>query len=97
LRAIKNGDITAFSGDDDRFTTPITAEQAMNAFGGGTDTSKKRDLEGNVIGYEVRAKPVDPDSIYKFRLKEEWIFNKQTSKMYVRIFRYCTGSSYSTF
>ena len=25
LKAIKDGDVTAFSGDDDRFTTPITA------------------------------------------------------------------------
>ncbi len=85
LRAIKEDGITAFSGDDDRFTTPITPDDAMNAFGGGMDTSKKYDRDGNVIGYEVRAKAVSPDSIYKFRIKEEWIFDKEASRMFVRI------------
>lgn len=85
LRAIKNGDVTAFSGDDDRFTTPITADDAMNAFGGGSDTVKVYDSDGNVTGYQVRAKAVDPDSIYTFQIKEEWIFDKESSRLYVRI------------
>ncbi len=85
LRAIKDGSVTAFSADDDRFTTPITPDQAISAFGGGFDTSKVYDMQGNVTGYQVRAKAVEPDSIYKFRLKEEWIFDKNTSRMYVRI------------
>jgi gliding motility associated protien GldN len=85
LKAIKDGDVTAFSGDDDRFTTPITADDAMNAFGGGSDTSKVYDSDGNVVAYQVRAKAVDPDSIYKFRIKEEWIFDKESSRMFVRI------------
>ena len=85
LRSIKDGSITAFSADDDRFTTPITPEDAQKAFGGGSDTSAKYDLNGNVIGYEVRPKVVDPDSIYLFRIKEEWIFDKKTSRMYARI------------
>ncbi len=85
LQAIKDGDVTAFSGVDDRFTTPITADDALNAFGGGFDTSAKYDLQGNIAGYQVRPKAIDPDSIYKFRLKEEWVFDKKTSRMYVRI------------
>jgi gliding motility associated protien GldN len=85
LKAIKDGDVTAFSGDDDRFTTPITADDALNAFGGGSDTSKVYDPDGNVVGYQVRAKAIEPDSIYKFQLKEEWIFDKESSRMFVRI------------
>ncbi|WP_170971159.1 type IX secretion system ring subunit PorN/GldN [Ilyomonas limi] len=85
LRAIQDGSVTAFSADDDRFTTPITPDQAISAFGGGFDTSRVYDMQGNITGYQVRAKAVDPDSIYKFRLKEEWIFDKATSRMYVRI------------
>ncbi len=85
LGAIKSGQVTAFSGDDDRFTTPITADAAFNAFGGGFDTVKQYNADQSVIGYQVRAKAVEPDSIYKFRIKEEWIFDKQTSRMYVRI------------
>lgn len=85
LKAVKDGDVTAFSGDDDRFTTPITADDAVNAFGGGFDTVKVYDEEGNVSGYQVRAKATDPDSIYKFQLKEEWIFDKESSRLFVRI------------
>jgi gliding motility associated protien GldN len=85
LKAIKDGDVTAFSGDDDRFTTPITADDAANAFGGGSDTVKVYDDDGNVKGYQVRPKATDPDSIYKFRVKEEWIFDKESSRMFVRI------------
>lgn len=85
LRGIKDGEITAFSGDDDRFTTPITADAAINAFGGGTDTVAKYDKDQNIIGYQVRARPVEPDSIKKFRIKEEWIFDKESSRLFVRI------------
>lgn len=85
LGAIKDGDVTAFSGEDDRFTIPITFEEAMKAFAGGSDTVAKIDRDGNTIGYEVRAKQFDPDSIYKFRLKEEWIFDKESSRLFVRI------------
>lgn len=89
LKAIKdgpdNGGVVAFSGDDDRFTTPITADEAMNAFGGGSDTVKVYDDEGNVKGYQVRPKATDPDSIYKFRLKEEWVFDKESSRLFIRI------------
>lgn len=85
LKAIKDGDVTAFRGDDDRFTTPITADDAINAFGGGFDTSKVYDDDGNVKGYQVRAKATDPDSIYKFMLKEEWVFDKESSRLFVRI------------
>jgi len=85
LKAIKDGEVTAFSGDDDRFTTPITADDAINAFGGGSDTVKVYDDEGNVKGYQVRPKATDPDSIYKFRLKEEWVFDKESSRLFIRI------------
>ncbi len=85
LKAIQDGDVTAFSGDDDRFTTPITSDEALSAFGGGSDTSSRFDMDGNVVGYEVRAIPVEPDSIYKFRIKEEWVFDKESSRLFVRI------------
>lgn len=85
LRAIKSGDVTAFSGSDDRFTTPITGDDAINAFGNGRDTVKKYDLDGNVIGYQVRPRAIDPAEIHTFRLKEEWIFDKESSRLFVRL------------
>ncbi|MFT4095389.1 MAG: gliding motility protein GldN [Niabella sp.] len=96
LKAIKEDSVQAFSNIDDRFTTPITFEQALAGFGGGTDTSAKYDMEGNIAGYQVRHRAVSPDSIYKFRLKEEWLFNKRDGKTYVRILGIAPVTSYTT-
>lgn len=85
MYAVKAGDVTVFSDDDDRFTTPLTKEQVMKKISGGMDTVEKFNMEGEVVGYEVRDKQVEPDSIYRFRLKEEWIFDKESSRMFVRI------------
>ncbi|MCH5596631.1 type IX secretion system ring subunit PorN/GldN [Niabella ginsengisoli] len=96
LKAIKEDSIQAFSSIDDRFTTPITFEEALAGFGGGTDTSAKYDMEGNIAGYQVRSRAVSPDSIYKFRLKEEWLFNKRDGKTYVRILGIAPVTSYTS-
>lgn len=83
--AIQSGDITVFSGDDDRFTTPLTKEQVAKTITGGLDTVPVVDLNGEVTGYQARQRMIEPDSIYRFRLKEEWIFDKESSRMFVRI------------
>ncbi len=83
--AIQSGEVTAFSGDDDRFTTPLTKEQVSQRITGGLDTVDVMDLNGDVVKREVRQKMIEPDSIYRFRLKEEWIFDKESSRMFVRI------------
>jgi len=85
-RAIKNGEIIAYSNIDDRFTTPLSPDAAISAFGSGKDTIAVAGREeGQIIGYQVREKAVDPDSITKFRIKEEWIFDKESSRLFVRI------------
>jgi gliding motility associated protien GldN len=83
--AIQSGDVTVFSGDDDRFTVPLTKEQVAKNITGGLDTVPVVDLNGEVTSYEARQRMVEPDSIYRFRLKEEWIFDKESSIMRVRI------------
>ncbi len=83
--AVQSGDITVFSGEDDRFTTPLTKEQVAATITGGMDTVPVVDINGEVTGYQARQRMIEPDSIYRFRLKEEWIFDKQTSRMTVRI------------
>ncbi|RFM26593.1 type IX secretion system ring subunit PorN/GldN [Deminuibacter soli] len=79
--------VTAFSADDDRFTTPLTKEQVVKSLSGGAgfDTVDVTDLNGNVVKREVRGKQIPIDSIYKFKVKEEWIFDKESSRMFVRI------------
>ncbi|MBP6686559.1 MAG: gliding motility protein GldN [Lacibacter sp.] len=89
LKAIRDREVTAFDPLDDRFTTPLTPQAVMEAFSGGVDTVPVYDLQGNIERYEVRTKEVDPDSIYQFRVKEEWVFDKESSRMFVRILGIC--------
>jgi gliding motility associated protien GldN len=89
LKAIRDREITAFDPLDDRFTTPLTPQAVMESFSGGVDTVPVYDLQGNIERYEVRTKEVDPDSIYQFRVKEEWVFDKESSRMFVRILGIC--------
>lgn len=89
LKAIRDREITAFDPLDDRFTTPLTPQAVMESFSGGVDTVPVYDLQGNIERYEVRSKEVDPDSIYQFRVKEEWVFDKESSRMFVRILGIC--------
>lgn len=96
LRAIKEDSVQAFSNADDRFTTPISFDEAVSGFGGGKDTAAKYDLEGNIVGYQVRSKLISADSVYKFRIKEEWIFNKRDGKTYVRILGIAPLATYTT-
>lgn len=83
--SIQAGEITVFNGDDDRFTTPLTKEQVSQTINGGNDTVPVMDMSGEVVKYEVRSKQVDPDSIYRYKIKEEWTFDKESSRMFVRI------------
>ena len=83
--AVQSGAITVFNGEDDRFTTPLTKEQVAATITGGMDTVPVVDINGETTGYQARQRMIDPDSIYRFRIKEEWIFDKESSRMFVRI------------
>lgn len=85
LSAIKEGKITAFSSEDDRFTTPLTPQQVREAMGDGLDTAAVYDMDGNLSGYQVRSKTIDLDSIYTYCIKEDWFYDKNYGKMMVRI------------
>ena len=85
FNSIQSGEVTVFNGEDDRFTTPMTKEEVSKTITGGLDTVPVTNMEGEVISYEARQRMIEPDSIYRFRLKEEWIFDKESSRMFVRI------------
>lgn len=85
FNSIQSGEVTVFNGEDDRFTTPMTKEEVSKTITGGLDTVPVTNMEGEVVSYEARQRMIEPDSIYRFRLKEEWIFDKESSRMFVRI------------
>ncbi len=83
-KAVAENGITAFK--DERFTTPFTKEKFKESFSGGTDTSDVKDLDGEtIIRREARTREFPIDSVYRFQLKEEVVFDKEASRLVTRI------------
>jgi gliding motility associated protien GldN len=91
LNAIKSGEATAFSPDDDRFTTPITMGSITKKLVGEPtviqvpDWSKDPDGSKGITKDSVITQEYDPNSIEKFWIKEDVVFDKESSRMHVRI------------
>lgn len=91
LSAIAAGELTAYdpipTRDDpggDGFTIPLSAGGAKSKL---ADSSvvDKFDKDGNKIGSSLQAGEFNPDSVVKFRIKEDWVFDKQRSVFEPRI------------
>ncbi len=92
LRAVRKGDVTAFDPNvDDRFTTPMTIARVGEAISGKCDSVQVIDWGKDPTGSKgifkdsLVCREFNPDDIVKFRLKEEWVFDKESSRMYTRI------------
>jgi gliding motility associated protien GldN len=86
LNSIKNDSVTAFSADNDRFTTPLTTDQVFNQTAGAYDTVDSPDPITGVTERIITKKPkFSPDSVYTFRIKEQVIFDKEASRLFTRI------------
>lgn len=89
LKAIQdgpdNGGVTAFSAIDDRFTTPLTVAEVSKVLTGEPITVPLYDSIGNIAGYTTTAPEINLDSFYRFRIKEEVIFDKESSRLFWRI------------
>jgi len=92
LDAIAAGELTAYDPtpgkkDDpggDSFTTPLTGQQARSRM---ADSSvvDKLDKDGNKISSTLVAGEFNADSVVKFRIKEDWVFDRQRSVFEPRI------------
>ena len=88
LKAVRSGEVTAFDPSDDRFTTPMDSLGVRSiTAGGAADTVAVRDVNdpNKITGYRVTQTSFDPGSVMKFRIKEEWVFDRESSRMHVRI------------
>lgn len=87
--SLKQGKAMAFSGEDDRFTTPLDSAQFEKVLTGGSacDTQAVYDLTDptKIDHYVVNCNTLNPDDIVKFRIKEDWVFDRESSRMFVRI------------
>jgi gliding motility associated protien GldN len=88
LKAVRSGEITAFDPNDDRFTTPMDSLGVKGITAGGdADTVAVRDVNdpSKIVSYRVTQASFDPDAVMKLRIKEEWVFDREASRMFVRI------------
>ena len=92
LNLIKNGEVTAFDNNaDDRFTTPMTFKQIAEAMVGKPKTIQIPNFELDPDGSKGIMKDTtivqdfNPDMVERYEIKEEWVFDKESSRMHVRI------------
>lgn len=76
--------IKAYRTDDDKFSYKLTSQE-VSTMGSSVDTIQQVDP----VTYETKLKIVvnklNPEDIKRFRIKEEWFFDKQYSTLKVRI------------
>ena len=85
LQAIQDSAVTVFNSIDDRFTTPMTKSEVSAVVAGAEVPVPITDSLGNVTGTKMMRNEINLDSIYKFRIKEEVIFDKESSRLFFRI------------
>lgn len=89
LKAVNSGEVTAFS--DERFTTPITPGEVQQMTAGSLDTVGQTNINDPTLidRYIITRTSFDPKSVNKIRLKEEWVFDRESSRMFCRILGMC--------
>ncbi len=85
FKAIQDSAVTVFDNVDDRFTTPMTKSEVVAKIAGESFEVPIYDSNGVVTHYEKKVKDIQLDSFYKFRIKEEVIFDKESSRLFWRI------------
>ncbi len=91
LNAIKSGEVTAFDPLDDRFTTPYTFKQIAEQVVGKPvvkqvpDFDKDPDGSKGIMRDTTIVQDFNPESVERYWIKEEWVFDKESSRLYARI------------
>lgn len=84
LEAARNGEMTVYSTIDDKFTTPLKPEEVAQ-MGVEVDTIPVFDPETYEETIKVVTNEINADDIKRFRIKEVWFFDEETSTLQVRI------------
>jgi gliding motility associated protien GldN len=85
LDAVKKGKVQAYSPLDDAFTTPMDMAAFEKQIGGTEDSVL---VEDPITGEQVWTKTkteFNIQSVTKYQLKEDWIFDRNAGRMVVRI------------
>lgn len=91
MNAVMAGELTAYSAAStkqdrggDEFSNILKPEEAMAKFADSVVVPEFND-KGEQIGTHIKAGEFNPDSVVKFQLKEDWVFDKQRSIFEPRI------------
>lgn len=84
MDAAINGDISVFSTEDDKFTSKIEPTEVAS-MGATVDTVITFDPETYEEQIQVVRNELNPEDVKRFRLKEVWFFDEETSTLQVRI------------
>lgn len=86
ISAVESGEVPAFSANDDDFKYPMSAKEALAMAGSTTDTVYVPDAANpDILVPTVVTKEFDFEKVNRYRIKEVWYFNKQSSTMQVRV------------
>ena len=92
LNGIKSGQITAFDANvDDRFTTPMTFKQIAEGLVAKPKIIPVPDMVNDPDGSKGLTRDTliqedfNPESVERYQIKEEWVFDKESSRLHVRI------------
>ncbi len=82
------GSLVAYStgaiGDEDEFTIPLSPDSIRSILNP-IERTDDWDEFGEKIGFKEIITPIESDKITRYRLKEDWIWDRQRSERYVRI------------
>ena len=85
LQAIQDSAVTVFKSIVDRFTTPMTKGDVAKIIAGDEVDVPQYNDKGELTGSKKMRNEINLDSIYKFHIKEEVIFDKESSRLFFRI------------
>lgn len=85
---LEDGSITAYStgplGNDDEFKQPLLNEE-IEAMMSTIDTTYTTDLDTGELVEVIQQIDIESADVKRFKIKEDWFFDKQRSERYVRI------------
>jgi gliding motility associated protien GldN len=90
LQHIRDGDITAFDGSNDRFTTPLKLSDISKSMTGGATVISVPDIKNDPDGTKGLNRDTtiyeefNVKAVVGYRVKEEIIFDRETSRMQFR-------------
>ncbi len=90
LNGIKTGLLTAYDArNDDDFKTPLTLAEVNEAFGAEVRTREVRNFETGEMELRTIEGEIRLEEVKQLMIKEEWYFDKQNSRLQVRVIGIC--------